>query len=234
MNMNVLVVEDNPISAKVMQHTLDKHGYEILTARDGQEALEYLESHAEIDLVITDLMMPKTDGTELIRTIRERPEWSNIPVLVCTSKRPESVNNEIQIPGGRFLFKPIRTDRLIQQVKEAFAQQRPVMQDPDHTRSQIGMESQAFCEILDESLKVVRDKITLLEHHLKEASVDPLDLRDLSEGAALLRAERIMEILNRLDKSPVEKTPGMLRSTYAMLLRELKALEHCLMVFSSR
>lgn len=232
--MNVLIVEDNPISAKVLQHTLDKHGYETLTARDGEEALEYLESHAEIDLVITDLVMPKTDGTELVRTIKERPEWSDIPVLVCTSMRPESVDSLMQTQGGRFLFKPISANKLMEKVKEMFAQQRPVMQDPDHTRSQIGMDSQAFFEVLEECLKVVKDKINLLEQHLKVASAEPLDLRDLLEGATLLRAERVMAILTRLDKSAAERTPGMLRSTYTVLLRELKALEHCLVVFSSR
>jgi len=232
--MNVLIVEDNPISAKVLQHTLDKHGHESLTARDGDEALEYLESHAEIDMVITDLVMPKTDGTELVRTIKERPEWSNIPVLVCTSMRPESIDSRMQTQGGRFLFKPIRADKLMEKVKEALAEQTPVMRNLEHTRAQIGMESQAFSEIIDESLKVVREKIGLLERHLKEATTAPLDLRDLSEGAALLRAERVMEILSRLDKGAAERTPAILPSNYRALLRELKALEHCLTVFSSR
>lgn len=231
--MNVLIVEDNPISAKVLEYALDKHGYDTLTARDGEEALEYLESHAEIDLVITDLVMPKTDGAELVRTIKERPEWNNLPVLVCTSMRPESVNHLLHSQGGRYIFKPIRADKLMQLVKEAFAQQRPVMQDLDQTMSQIGIESQAFFAILDESLKVVRDKISLLEQHLKESSAAPFDLRDLSEGARLLRAERVMEVLNRLDKSAAGKTPQMVGSMYSVLLRELKALEHCLTIYTS-
>ena len=87
--MNVLIVEDNPISATVLEHTLDKHGYETITAHDGEQALTYLESHPEIELVITDLMMPKTDGVELVRRIKERDEWNTIPILVCTSMRPE-------------------------------------------------------------------------------------------------------------------------------------------------
>jgi CheY-like chemotaxis protein len=231
--MNVLIVEDNPISAKVLEYTLDKHGYDTLTARDGEEALEYLASHAEIDLVITDLVMPKIDGAELVRAIKERPEWSNLPVLVCTSMRPESVSNLLQSAGERYLFKPISADKVIQLVNEAFAQQRPVMQDLNHTMSQVGVQAQAFLEILDEFLKVVRDKITLLEQRLKESSADPLDLRDLSEGATLLRAERILDILKQLDRSAVGKTPEMVGSMYAVLLRELKALENCLTLYTS-
>src|SRR5262245_37534452 len=83
--MNVLIVEDNAISATVLEHTLDKHGYETLTASDGDEALSFLESHPEIELVITDLVMPKTDGVELVSKIKERAEWNSIPILVCTS-----------------------------------------------------------------------------------------------------------------------------------------------------
>jgi CheY-like chemotaxis protein len=47
--MKILIVEDNPISATVLEHTLDKHGYETLTAHDGEEALAYLESHQRLN-----------------------------------------------------------------------------------------------------------------------------------------------------------------------------------------
>jgi len=231
--MNVLIVEDNPISAKVLEHTLDRHGYETLTAHDGDQALECLESHADIELVITDIMMPKTDGIELVRKIRERPEWSDIPVLVCTSVKPGFVNKLIPAQGWKFVFKPIRTDSLIPKVKEAFAQRKPALQDPDQTMSQIGMDSQAFFEIVEEFLKVVKAKITLLEQCVKEASEETVDLQDLWEGATLLRAERVIDILNRVNQSGSGRKPEIVRSMYPLLLRELKAMQHYLTLYSS-
>src|SRR3989337_3228105 len=85
------------------------------------------------------------------------------PSLVCTSVKPNNLMNSMPMQGWKYLFKPIRADNVIENVKEAFAQQRPPLQNPDQTMSQIGMDSRAFSEILDEFLKLVKDKITQLE-----------------------------------------------------------------------
>lgn len=231
--MTVLVVEDNPISSKVFEHTLDKHGYETLTAHDGDQALELLESHAEIELIITDIVMPNTNGIELVRKIKDRSEWSEIPILVCTSVKPYNLMNSIPMQGWKYLFKPIRADVVMERVKEAFAQQRPALQNPDQTRSQIGMDSGAFGEILDEFLKLVTDKITQLERQIKEASGESLELQDLLEGARLLRAERVIDILDKLTQCPAGRKSEMIRSTYPWLLRELKAAQHYLTIYTS-
>jgi CheY-like chemotaxis protein len=231
--MNVLIVEDNPISAKVLEHTLDKYGYETLTAHDGDQALEYLESHPEIQLLITDIMMPKTNGVELIRKIKERHEWSELPILVCTSLKPTSINNAIPMQGWKYLFKPIKADSLMQMVKEAISQQRAVLQNPDQTMAQIGMDSQAFLEILDEFLKIVKDKIALLEERVKQQSDDPVDLQDLLEGAKLVRADRVADILERLNRVGTGTKRESIHSMYPLLLRELKSMQHYLTLYSS-
>ena len=231
--MTVLVVEDNPISSKVLEHILDKHGYKTLTAHDEEQALELLESHTEIELIITDIMMPNTNGIELVRKIKDRSEWSEIPILVCTSVNPVGLHNSIPMQGWKYLFKPIRADSVMEKVKEAFAQQRSTLQNPDRTMSQIGMDSLAFREILDEFLKLVKDKIAQLERQVKEGSEESLELQDLLEGTRLLRAERLIDILDKLNRCPAGKKSEMIRSTYPWLLRELKAVQHYLTVYTS-
>ncbi len=231
--MNVLIVEDNPISAMVLEHTLDKYGYETLTAHDGDQALEYLESHPEIQLLITDIVMPKTNGIELVRKIKERQEWSELPILICTSLKPASINNAIPMQGWKYLFKPIKADSLMQMVKEAISQQRPVLQNPDQTMAQIGMDSLAFIEILDEFLKVVKDKIALLEERIKQQSDEPVDLQHLIEGAKLVRADRVIDVIERLNRVGVETKRESIRSVSPLLLRELKSVQHCLTTYSS-
>jgi len=231
--MNVLIVEDNPISAKVLEHTLDKYGYETLTAHDGDQALEYLESHPEIELLITDIMMPKTNGVELVRKIKERYEWSELPILVCTSLNPTSINNAIPMPGWKYLFKPIKADSLMQMVKAAISQQLAVLQNPDQTKAQIGMDSQAFLEILDDFLKVVKDKIALLEERIEQQSDAPLDLQHLMEGARLVRADRVIDVLERLNRVGAGTKRESIRSMYPLLLRELKSLQDYLTLYSS-
>ena len=231
--MNVLIVEDNPISAKVLEHTLDKYGYDTLTAHDGDQALEFLESHPEIELLITDIMMPKTNGVELVRKIKERQEWSDLPILVCTSLKPMSINNAIPMQGWKYLFKPIKADSLIRMVKEAISQQRAVLQTPDQTMAEIGMDSQAFVEILDEFLKVVKDKIALLEEQIKQPSDAPLDLQHLMESAKLVRADRVIDVIERLNRVRDGTKRESIRSMYPLLLRELKAMQHYLTLYAS-
>jgi CheY-like chemotaxis protein len=231
--MTVLVVEDNPISSKVFEHILDKHGYETLTAHDGGQALELLESHAEIELIITDIMMPNTNGIELVRKIKDRSEWSEIPILVCTSINPYDLVNSIPMQGWKYLFKPIRADKVIENVKEAFAQQRSALQNPDRTMSQIGMDPHAFREILDEFMKLVNDKITQLDRSSNRAFEESLELQDLLEGARLLRAERVIDILDKLNRCPAGEKSEVIRSTYPWLLRELKAVQHYLTIYTS-
>jgi CheY-like chemotaxis protein len=231
--MNVLIVEDNPISAKVLEHTLDKYGYETLTAHDGDEALEFLESHPEIELLITDIVMPKTNGVELVRKIKERHEWSELPILVCTSLKPTSVNNAIPMQGWKYLFKPIRADSLMRMVTDAISQQRAILQKPEQTMAQIGMDSQAFAEILDDFLKIVEDKIALLEEQIKQPSDAPLDLQHLTESAKLVRADRLIDVLERLNRFGAGIKKESISSMYPLLLRELKSTQYYVTLYSS-
>lgn len=231
--MNVLIVEDNPISATVLEHTLDKHGYETITAHDGEQALTCLESHPEIELVITDIMMPNADGVELIRKIKERDEWNEIPILVCTSMRPESANQRLAGQGWKYIFKPIRADSLIQKVNEALAQKREILQDPELTMSQIGIDSKVFAEVVDKFCQAVSDTIIRLQQQVEDASQEPMDLKDLLEGAKLIRADRLTDILTSLEPCPNGRKREMFRSKYPLLLRQLKAMQYHLELYTS-
>ena len=168
--MKILIVEDNPISATVLEHTLDKHGYDTLTAHDGEEALSHLESHPEIELIITDLVMPNTDGIELVHRIRERKEWHAIPILVCTSMRPENATQRLNGHGWKFILKPINAESLIQKVNEAIAQQTKVLQDPAITMGQIGLDTGAFAEVVDKFSETVNENIIRLEQQADTVS----------------------------------------------------------------
>jgi CheY-like chemotaxis protein len=231
--MKILIVEDNPISATVLEHTLDKHGYETLTAHDGEEALGHLESHPEIELIITDLLMPNTDGVELVRRIKERDEWNAIPILVCTSMRPENANQRLNGHGWKYILKPIKAESLIQKVNEAIAHQTKVLQDPAITMSQIGIDPEAFAEVVDKFSETVNEKIIRLEQQADKVSADAVDLKDLLEGAKLVRAERLTEVLTSLENNWDGRHQEIVRSTAPLLLRELKAMQYHLNLYSS-
>lgn len=87
----VLVVDDSVTSRILVRNILDSAGYQTLVATDGEEAWDILKRHA-VDLVVTDVEMPKLDGHGLTRRIRQLPETQGIPVIMVTSlARPEDI-----------------------------------------------------------------------------------------------------------------------------------------------
>ena len=84
----ILIVDDDPWILRMVSTLLEKRGYAIFTAGDGEEALGRAEE-VKPDLVVTDVMMPKMDGWELVRELRARPHLALIPVLFLTALNGE-------------------------------------------------------------------------------------------------------------------------------------------------
>ncbi|KKT58204.1 MAG: hypothetical protein UX91_C0004G0071 [Candidatus Amesbacteria bacterium GW2011_GWB1_47_19] len=80
----ILIIEDDEILAKGYKSKLDKMGYEVLIASDGEEGLAMIASSVP-DLILLDLVMPKMDGFKTLEEIKKREEWKNIPVIVSTN-----------------------------------------------------------------------------------------------------------------------------------------------------
>lgn len=82
----ILVVDDAISLRQTLTLTLQKAGYEVLQAQNGIEALEQLEKHPEIEIIISDLEMPRMNGFELLNSISQNPQFANKPVVVLTSR----------------------------------------------------------------------------------------------------------------------------------------------------
>ncbi len=104
---HILVVEDNLTNQKVVAGLLRKHGYDILVANHGRQALEALGSHA-FDLVVMDLQMPVLDGLETTRIIRKNPAWSALPVIGLTAHAmPGDRARCLEAGMNEYLAKPV-------------------------------------------------------------------------------------------------------------------------------
>ena len=87
-------------------------GYEIFTANDGKECLEFLKAGNKPDLIILDLMMPNMDGWEVQRKIQESKEWKDIPLVFLTAKTDEYSKRMGNIVGKEFIEKPFEITEL--------------------------------------------------------------------------------------------------------------------------
>ena len=113
----ILVVEDNPITRKMVRFALQVEGYRVLEAANGTTALE-LARRGLPDLVIQDLVLPDTDGLTLLRRLRELPGGERLPVLVVTGmvSRLEELRAEVD-PHTELLPKPVQPSRLVEAVE---------------------------------------------------------------------------------------------------------------------
>jgi CheY-like chemotaxis protein/azurin len=82
-NLSILIVEDNSDQREILELSLTKMGYSVTSAENGLEALGFLQAKKP-DLIITDLMMPKMNGVELVKNIKANPNFSELPIMVLT------------------------------------------------------------------------------------------------------------------------------------------------------
>jgi diguanylate cyclase (GGDEF)-like protein len=112
----ILVVDDDQDIASFVEFNLKLEGYEVIRARDGQDALEVMENRRP-DLAVVDWMMPRMDGVELTRRLRAEPLTSALPVIMLTAKSM-TVDKVVGLTAGvdDYLVKPFDTAELIARV----------------------------------------------------------------------------------------------------------------------
>ena len=121
----LLVVEDIPNVLELLEVTLRFQGYEVISAHNGEEALEILESEKPA-LIITDILMPKLDGFSFVQKLRSNPKTLNIPVifLSATYVTPEDRTFAMSLGASRFIEKPIDTEDFLLTIAELLSQEQ--------------------------------------------------------------------------------------------------------------
>ena len=110
---SILAVDDSPSMRKMVVSTLGRAGYDVLYADDGQEALEIAKTRA-VDLVLTDINMPKMDGFTLIKELRAMPSYKFTPILTLTtesSTEKKALGKAVGATG--WIVKPFNPDQLL-------------------------------------------------------------------------------------------------------------------------
>lgn len=105
--MKVMVVEDDAVHRQVLLTRLQKWGFEVVTAKDGEAAWEMLQAAEAPRLVILDWMMPRMDGLELCRKVRERTEHAYVYILMLTARnRREDILQGLSAGVDDYVTKP--------------------------------------------------------------------------------------------------------------------------------
>jgi len=110
----ILVVDDDVRNIFALSSVLERHGMEVLTASNGQEAIDKVATDPSIDLVLMDIMMPGMDGYDTMRAIREKPESRSLPIVALTAKAMKGDREKcLEAGASDYLAKPVVTDQLL-------------------------------------------------------------------------------------------------------------------------
>jgi len=121
MDSEILIVDDSAAIRKILQRVLRQTGMSIGTiyeAGDGQEALETLKKQ-KIDLVLSDINMPKMDGLQFLASVRASAAWKDIPVVMITTEGGETrVAEAVKLGASGYVRKPFTADQIKEKLTE--------------------------------------------------------------------------------------------------------------------
>jgi DNA-binding response OmpR family regulator len=189
---HILVVEDVANILELLEVTLRFHGYQVVTATNGQEALDLIEKEAPC-LVITDILMPRLDGFSMVQRLRCNRRTREIPIifLSATYVTPEDKAFALSLGATRFMEKPVDTEEFLQTVAEVLNKEPAAVSPPlDQTTF-----SRKYCERLESKLR--------------------------HKNAQIARTERLLETISEEQKSAFQSLLQETRAQRDQIQREL-------------
>lgn len=137
---HVLVVEDEAALADLLKYNLEKEGYRVSVANDGEEALVVADESAP-DLVVLDWMLPKAPGIEVCRRLRARQDTRNTPIVMLTARTEESDRiRGLDVGADDYVTKPFSMNELLARLRAVMRRIRPGLAEDKVTAGDIVMD----------------------------------------------------------------------------------------------
>ncbi|MCL4502428.1 MAG: response regulator [Deltaproteobacteria bacterium] len=116
----ILIAEDSPTQAENLRYFLEQHGYQVISARNGREAIDLITRYNP-DLLISDIVMPEIDGYELCRRIRHESGLKDLPVIFLTVlSDPADIMKSLECGADGFIIKPFKEEPLLERIRLLF------------------------------------------------------------------------------------------------------------------
>jgi adenylate cyclase len=217
----ILIADDNPTNLDILRTRLLVHGYDIVTAGDGENALAMVRMK-QPDLVLLDVMMPKVDGLQVCRQLKSDPSLPFIPIVLVTARAdPRDIVAGLEAGGDEYLTKPVDQAALVARVKSMLrikalhdtvreqaerleAQARELAQ-LNHTLERRITEQLAELERVGRLRRFLSPQLAelvvsagderMLESHRREITVLFCDLRGFTAFSETEEPEEVMEVL---------------------------------------
>jgi len=234
--MSILVVEDNPISLKILDINLRENGYEVITASNPKDALDLLETMPAIKLIVTDIMMPEMDGLEFISNIKANAEWKKLPfIIISAMSNKKTVKKAISLGCQHFIVKPVQSAQLLKMVRSILPQQKLIIRNKQQSASKMGLDLASFQKIANMFADMLGKEMVVLENELAQGKYKnfSINVSQLRESVTTLQAERLLEVIDRIEQMTSEdgkRSVWNITKDYELLLAEMKLLHNALTI----
>ena len=202
--MPILIVEDNPLNALVLENFLKKGGYQTVVARSAKDALANLSNINDLQLIITDLSMPDMGGLEFIANLKEATAYKYLPIIVVSAHSDiGTVCSAKDLQCNAYIVKPVDKKQLLTRVKLLLKCQSLVLQDKNHVMENLEVGAEKYDDLINallEQLGAAIPIMVLAQAESGEAIAEDSSrlLEQLAESAAILGANRFSMLYSRL------------------------------------
>ena len=118
MSKNVLIVDDSKTVRNLVAFILKAEGIKVTTAEDGLDGLEKLYSMPEVDLILTDINMPRMDGFSFIIAVREQDAYKDIPIIILSTEGgEEDIQKGIRLGANLYMVKLAQPEKMVRNIK---------------------------------------------------------------------------------------------------------------------
>jgi DNA-binding response OmpR family regulator len=221
----ILVVDDDPISVRLIELILGRNGFQTVGAASAAEALAWLGEGHPVEMVITDQNLGGLSGLELFSAIRADSKLRGLPVILCSAMTDRATIEEALRLGLRYyIVKPINPKVLMDKVEAVLAERPRVVPSKDQTMTRLELSDAEYKALVHTSqAHVAALRKELADAHAGGDRVTTIEVAGrLREPAALLAADRLLAAIDALGAT---STWHDLDRAIEVLFRELDALE---------
>ena len=217
--MNVLIVDDIPSNQKLLRAVLEADSHHVLEAADGLEALEIMDRE-KVDVVISDILMPRMDGYRLCYEVRAKKQFSGLPFIFYTATYTSASDEKLafDMGGDKFLTKPAHASDILRAIQESVAVMRlpfkPAELSEDLNRmKEYNQQLVSKLEERNAELALRQEELMVSERsyrRLFEAAKDGILILDVGSGRIVKANPFIATLLGLSQEEMVGKTVGEL------------------------
>ena len=210
--MQILIVDDDPISRKIIAKGLRKAGYDTVEAANGQEGIDLLRENESIGLVIADVVMPRMGGLEMLDHLRKSGTERRIPMIICTALgTPETVMRAVQLEAAGYFVKPFDTGNLREKVDEILDRSKPengkqrlpsqqsALGEKGEILKRLDLDPDIYLDLLDDLVERLSVGVKEVDDLLGKQDLGQImtSLTALCGAAQSLGADRVSSVLMR-------------------------------------